>query len=49
MSPETTEHLCSKCDGYAACWTPVAEQLWRGSPDEARYLAKQAAAAAKKK
>ena len=49
MSPETAEHLCSKCDGYAACWTPVAEQLWRGSPDEARYLAKQAAAAAKKK
>lgn len=49
MSPETAEHLCSKCDGYAACWTPVAEQLWRGSPDEAKYLAKQAAAAAKKK
>ncbi len=49
MSPETAEHLCSKCDGYAACWAPVAEQLWRGSPDEAKYLAKQAAAAAKKK
>lgn len=49
MSPETAEHLCSKCDGYAACWTPVAEELWRGSPDEARYLAKQAAATAKNK
>lgn len=49
MSPESAEHLCSKCDSYAACWAPVAEKLWRGSPDEAKYLARQAAAAAKKK
>ena len=28
MSPETVEHLCSKCDQYAAHWTPEAEKLW---------------------
>ena len=28
MSPETVEHLCSKCDQYAARWTPESERLW---------------------
>ena len=28
QSPETAEHLCAKCDSYAACWTPKAEELW---------------------
>jgi MoaA/NifB/PqqE/SkfB family radical SAM enzyme len=28
QSPETAEHLCSKCDAYAACWQPKAEELW---------------------
>ena len=28
QSPETAEHLCSKCDAYAACWKPKAEELW---------------------
>ncbi len=28
QSPESAEHLCSKCDAYAACWAPVAEKLW---------------------
>ena len=28
QSPETAEHLCSKCDSYAACWAPKAEELW---------------------
>ena len=27
-SPETADHLCSKCDSYAACWAPSAERLW---------------------
>jgi MoaA/NifB/PqqE/SkfB family radical SAM enzyme len=27
-SEETAEHLCDKCDDYAAKWKPVAEQLW---------------------
>ena len=28
-SPETADHLCSKCDFYAACWAPKAEELWK--------------------
>lgn len=28
QSPESAEHLCSKCDKYSACWQPVADTLW---------------------
>lgn len=28
LSPETADHLCSKCDAYAASWKPAAERLW---------------------
>lgn len=28
MSPESVEHLCAKCDRYAAQWKPVADELW---------------------
>lgn len=28
QSPETAEHLCAKCDAYAACWKPTSEELW---------------------
>ena len=28
QSPETVEHLCAKCDGYAADWDATAERLW---------------------
>ena len=28
QSPETVEHLCSKCDKYSEHWKPVAEKLW---------------------
>ena len=31
MSPESVEHLCSKCDQYAAHWAPEAERLWEKS------------------
>ena len=31
QSPESAEHLCAKCDRYAANWAPVAEELWKGS------------------
>ena len=31
MSPESVEHLCSKCDQYAAHWAPKAERLWEKS------------------
>ena len=27
-SDESVEHLCSKCDDYAAAWGPVADQIW---------------------
>lgn len=28
-SPEDVDHLCGKCDTYAANWTPAADELWR--------------------
>ena len=28
QSPETAEHLCAKCDGYAQAWDETAERLW---------------------
>ena len=28
QSPESAEHLCNKCESYAACWRPEAEKLW---------------------
>lgn len=31
QSPESADHLCAKCDGYAACWKPVADELWESS------------------
>ena len=27
-SPETAEHLCSKCAEYAACWQKDADEIW---------------------
>lgn len=36
QSPESAEHLCAKCDHYAACWQPKAEELWREIPEERR-------------
>ena len=29
QSPESAEHLCSKCDAYAASWSAEAEKLWK--------------------
>lgn len=31
QSPESAEHLCAKCDAYAAGWTPTADKLWQCS------------------
>ncbi len=31
QSPESADHLCSKCDSYARCWQPEAEALWEES------------------
>ena len=26
-APESAEHLCAKCEAYAACWKPQADAL----------------------
>lgn len=31
QSPETVEHLCSKCDAYAQNWADTAERLWNAT------------------
>lgn len=31
QSPESVEHLCEKCDSYAACWKETADMLWKDS------------------
>lgn len=28
QSPESADHLCAKCDSYAANWKPRADELW---------------------
>ena len=32
QSPESAEHLCAKCEQYAADWAAAAEELWEESP-----------------
>ena len=32
QSPESTEHLCGKCDLYAAEWKKAADELWAENP-----------------
>ena len=29
QSPESVDHLCTKCDQYAREWKPFAEELWK--------------------
>ena len=36
QSPESADHLCSKCDQYAACWQEKADELWQEIPEERR-------------
>lgn len=40
QSPESAEHLCAKCETYAANRTPTADKLWRccdgGIPEKNR-------------
>lgn len=35
-SPETVEHLCAKCDDYAAAWAPVAAEYWNSHEHKRR-------------
>lgn len=41
QSPESAEHLCSKCDSYAKCWAPEAERLWNERKQEKMQVKKQ--------
>ncbi len=34
QSPESVDHLCSKCDQYAKNWEPEADKLWAESQKE---------------
>ena len=33
QSPESVEHLCAKCDSYAAAWDETASRLWACTHD----------------
>jgi MoaA/NifB/PqqE/SkfB family radical SAM enzyme len=41
QSPESAEHLCAKCDKYAECWKPAADEAWEQNPGRERYEKKQ--------
>ena len=43
QSPESVEHLCSKCDRYAAEWKPVADALWKENREKKAQPAAKAA------
>lgn len=32
QSPETVDHLCDKCESYAANWQPDADNIWSKTP-----------------
>ena len=34
QSPESVDHLCEKCDSYAACWKEKADMLWQNSKEK---------------
>ena len=34
MNTESAEHLCNKCNHYAECWKPKAEELWQAEQAE---------------
>ena len=34
QSPESVDHLCEKCDSYAACWQGMADTLWQNSKEK---------------
>lgn len=38
-SPENVEHLCAKCDNYAAAWAPAAEEYWNSHEHRQRGYA----------
>ena len=34
MNTESAEHLCGKCNHYAECWKPKADELWQAEQAE---------------
>ena len=40
QSPESADHLCGKCDSYAACWKERADKLWEERQEEKAEKAK---------
>ena len=34
--PESAEHLCGKCEAYAAEWAPIADELWEQEIEKKR-------------
>ena len=36
QSPESVEHLCEKCEQYAAHWKPAADKLWEETLEKKR-------------
>ena len=34
QSPESAEHLCSKCEAYAYEWKETADRLWKEHPHQ---------------
>ncbi len=41
QSPETVDHLCDKCEAYAANWKPTADSLWEKSHGQAGAVAQK--------
>lgn len=42
LEQESVDHLCAKCDDYAAAWAPKADELWE---EEKAHIAAQSAQA----
>ena len=42
QSPESADHLCAKCDGYASRWMPEAERIWAERQEYKRKLQSEA-------
>lgn len=40
QSPESVEHLCSKCKAYACEWKKTADQLWKEPSASAEWVHK---------
>lgn len=37
-APEEVDHLCGKCDAYAAAWKPVADEIWNSEKKKHQFI-----------